>query len=248
MRLEGKRAFVTAAGAGIGQATARAFAAEGAHVIATDLSAEALAPLAAEGLETHPLDVTDGAAVTALAARIGAVDTIFNCTGFVHHGSILDCEEADWDFSFNLNVKGAYRVTRALLPAMLAKGGGSITTVASAASSIIAAPNRFVYGATKAALIGFTKSIAADYVTKGIRANAICPGTVESPSWHARVEAQGAATGDVAAARAAFIARQPMGRIGQPGEIAALAVYLASDDSAFVTGQAIAIDGGWSNT
>lgn len=248
MRLRGKRAFCTAAGAGIGQATARAFAREGAEVIATDLRAEALEPLGAEGIECHALDVTDGAAVAALAGRVGAVDVLFNCTGFVHHGTILDCDEADWDFSFDLNVKGAYRVTRALLPAMLAAGGGSVITVASAASSIIAAPNRFVYGATKAALIGFTKSLAADFVKQGIRANAICPGTVESPSWHARVEAQGAATGDVEAARAAFIARQPMGRIGQPEEIAMLAVYLASDDSAFVTGQAIAIDGGWSNT
>jgi 2-keto-3-deoxy-L-fuconate dehydrogenase len=248
MRLKGKRAFCTASGAGIGLATARAFAAEGAHVIATDRSAEALKPLAAEGMETHALDVTDSAVVAALAGKISAVDVLFNCAGFVHHGTILDCGESDWDFSFDLNVKGAYRITRALLPAMLAKGGGSIVTIASAVSSMIAAPNRFVYGASKAALIGFTKSIAADFVTKGIRANAICPGTVESPSWHARVEAQGAAMGDVEAARRAFIARQPMGRIGRPEEIAALAVYLASDESAFVTGQAIAIDGGWTNT
>jgi 2-keto-3-deoxy-L-fuconate dehydrogenase len=248
MRLKGKRAFCTAAGAGIGQATARAFAAEGAKVIATDRDAAALAPLAAEGIETHALDVTDGAAVAALAGKLGAVDVLFNCAGFVHHGTILDCSEADWDFSFDLNVKGAYRVTRALLPAMLGNGGGSIVTIASAVSSLLGAPNRFVYGTTKAALIGFTKAIAADFVKQGLRANAICPGTVESPSWHARVEAQGRASGDVEAARAAFIARQPMGRIGQPAEIAALAVYLASDESAFVTGQAIAIDGGWTNT
>lgn len=248
MRLKGKRAFTTAAGAGIGLATARAFAAEGAHVIATDRDAAALAPLSAAGIETHALDVTDGAAVAALAGRVGAVDVLFNCAGFVHHGTILDCEERDWDFSFDLNVKGAYRVTKALLPAMIANGGGSIVTIASVVSSQIAAPNRFVYGATKAALIGFTKALAADHVTQGVRANAICPGTVESPSWHARVEAQGKAAGGVEAARAAFVARQPMGRIGQPEEIAALAVYLASDEAAFVTGQAIAIDGGWSNT
>jgi 2-keto-3-deoxy-L-fuconate dehydrogenase len=248
MRLKGKRAFCTAAGAGIGQATARAFAREGAEVIATDLRAEALEPLKAEGIACHALDVTDRAAVEALADRVGAVDVLFNCTGYVHHGTILDCTEADWDFSFDLNAKGAYRVTRAFLPAMLEAGGGSVITVASVASSLIAVPNRFVYGASKAALIGLTKAIAVDFVTRGIRANAICPGTVESPSWHARVAAQGAAAGGVEAARAAFIARQPMGRIGQPDEIAMLAVYLASDESAFVTGQAFAIDGGWTNT
>lgn len=248
MRLAGKRAFVTAAGAGIGQATARAFAAEGAEVIATDRDLAALAPLAAEGIAVQALDVTDDAAVSAAAAAAGAIDVLFNCAGFVHHGTILDCGPGDWSFSFDLNVGGAYRVTRAFLPAMLAAGGGSVINMASAVSSIIAAPNRFVYGATKAAVIGMTKSVAADFVTRGIRCNAICPGTVESPSWHARVQAQGAATGDVEAARAAFIARQPMGRIGQPEEIAALAVFLASDESRFITGQAIAVDGGWSNT
>ena len=247
MRLKGKRAFVTAAGAGIGQATARAFAAEGAEVFATDLRAETLEPLKAEGLTVRALDVTDGAAVAAAAAEAGGVDVLFNCAGFVHHGALLDCDEEAFDFSVRLNVKGAYLVTRALLPGMLERGGGAIVSVSSAASSIIAAPNRFVYGATKAAVIGMTKSIAADYITQGIRANAIGPGTVESPSWHDRVRAAGAAAGDEEAARAAFIARQPMGRIGQPEEIAALAVYLASDESAFVTGQAIAIDGGWSN-
>jgi 2-keto-3-deoxy-L-fuconate dehydrogenase len=243
MLLRGKTAFCTASGAGIGLATARAFAAEGARVIATDLSAAALEPLAAEGIETQPLDVTDAAAVTAIAARVGAPDILFNCAGFVHAGTILDCDEDAFDFSVNLNVRALYRVTRAFLPAMLANGGGSIVNIASVAGSMIAAPNRFVYGATKAAVIGITKSVAADFIAQGIRCNAICPATVESPSLQARMDA----TGDPAAARAAFVARQPMGRIGQPEEIAALAVYLASDESAFVTGQAIAIDGGWTN-
>ena len=243
MRLKGKTAFCTASGAGIGLATVRAFVAEGARVVATDISAEALQVLADEGVETHRLDVTDGAAVAAIADRIGAPDILFNCAGYVHAGTILDCDEAAFDFSVTLNVKALYRVIRAFLPAMLDNGGGSIVNIASVASSMIAAPNRFVYGATKAAVIGITKSVAADYVTRGIRCNAICPATVESPSLQARLDA----TGDAAAARAAFIARQPMGRIGSPDEIAALAVYLASTESAFITGQAIAIDGGWTN-
>ena len=178
-----------------------------------------------------------------MAAQVGAVDILFNCAGFVHAGSILDCDEDAFDFSVELNVKSLYRVTRAFLPAMLDNGGGSIVNIASVASSIIAAPNRFVYGATKAAVIGITKSVAADYVTRGIRCNAICPATVESPSLEQRMRAQG----DYDTARAAFIARQPMGRIGKPEEIAALAVYLASDESAFMSGQAISIDGGWTN-
>jgi 2-keto-3-deoxy-L-fuconate dehydrogenase len=244
VRLRGKTAFVTAAGAGIGLATARAFAGEGARVVATDIDESALAPLAAEGIETHPLDVTDSAAVSAIAARVGAVQILFNCAGFVHSGTILDCDDKAFDFSMNLNVKGPYRVTRAFLPAMLEAGGGSIINISSAASTIIAAPNRFVYGATKAAVIGMTKSIAADYVTRGIRCNAICPATVESPSLEQRLHAMG----DYETARAAFIARQPMGRIGKPEEIAALAVYLASDEAGFVTGQAMIIDGGWTNT
>lgn len=244
MRLKDKTAFVTAAGAGIGLATARAFAAEGARVVATDIDAKALEALAAEGIETHRLDVTDAAAVSEIAAQVGAVHVLFNCAGFVHNGTILDCDEKAFDFSMDLNVKGPYRVTRAFLPAMLDAGGGAIVNVASVASSIIAAPNRFVYGATKAAVIGMTKSIAADYVTRGIRCNAICPATVESPSLEQRMRA----TGDYETARAAFVARQPMGRLGQPEEIAALAVYLASDEAVFVTGQAMVIDGGWTNT
>ncbi|WP_134724224.1 SDR family oxidoreductase [Paracoccus luteus] len=243
MRLQGKRAFVTAAGAGIGLATARAFAAEGAEVIATDIDADALRPLADAGITVRRLDVTDPDQVAAAAAEAGTVDILFNCAGFVHHGAIMDCDRTAWDFSVGLNVTGPYNVTRALLPAMLAAGAGSIVNVASVASSVIAAPNRFVYGVTKAAVIGMTKSIAADYVTQGIRCNAICPGTVDSPSLTDRLRA----TGDETAARTAFVARQPMGRLGQPDEIAALAVYLGSDESGFVTGQAIAIDGGWSN-
>lgn len=244
MRLKGKTAFCTASGAGIGLATVQAFAAEGARVIATDLSAEALRPLKEDGIETHVFDVTDATAVAAMAARIGAVDILFNCAGFVHSGTILDCDDAAFDFSINLNSRALYRVTKAFLPAMLENGGGSIVNIASAVSSLIAAPNRFVYGMTKAATIGLTKSVAADFVTRGIRCNAICPGTVDSPSLRGRL----AATGDYEAAHKAFVARQPMGRLGRAEEIAALAVYLASDESAFVTGQAIAIDGGWTNT
>ncbi len=244
MRLKGKTAFCTASGAGIGLATVQAFAAEGARVIATDLSAEALRPLKEDGIETHAFDVTDATAVAAMAARIGAVDILFNCAGFVHSGTILDCDDAAFDFSINLNTRALYRVTKAFLPAMLDNGGGSIINIASAVSSLIAAPNRFVYGMTKAATIGLTKSVAADFVTRGIRCNAICPGTVDSPSLRGRL----AATGDYEAAHKAFVARQPMGRLGRAEEIAALAVYLASDESAFVTGQAIAIDGGWTNT
>ncbi len=244
MRLEGKTAFVTAAGAGIGLATARMFAAEGATVTATDINGDLLEQLAAEGIATAVLDVTDPGAVTAAAAAAGAVDILFNCAGYVHHGALLECDEDAFDFSMNLNVRGNYLMTRAFLPAMVENGGGSIVNMASAVSSFIAAPNRFVYGASKAAVIGMTKSVAADYVKQGIRCNAICPATVESPSLRDRMEAMG----DYETAHAAFVARQPMGRIGQPEEIAALALYLASDESAFVTGQAICIDGGWTNT
>jgi 2-keto-3-deoxy-L-fuconate dehydrogenase len=195
------------------------------------------------GLETALLDVRDADAVTALRDRIGGVDVLFNCAGFVDHGTILDCDEARWTFSIDLNVTAMYRMMRAFLPGMVANGGGSIINMASVASSVIAAPNRFVYATTKAAVIGMTKAVAADFVTTGVRANAICPGTVDSPSLHERMRAQG----DFETARAAFIARQPMGRLGRAEEVAALAVYLASDESAFTTGTAHVIDGGWSN-
>ena len=253
-RLAGKTALVTAAAAGIGRATAEAFAREGARVVATDIDAAALAELGAmPGITARRLDVTDGAAIGALAAELGAVQVLFNGAGFVHAGSILECDEAAWDFSFNLNVRSMFRLTRALLPAMLAfheqgRGGASIINVASAASSIKGVPNRFVYATTKAAVIGMTKALAADFITRGIRCNAICPGTVESPSLRQRIEAQARASGQtVAQVEAAFVARQPMGRLGTTHEIAMLAVYLASDESAFTTGTAQLIDGGWAN-
>jgi 2-keto-3-deoxy-L-fuconate dehydrogenase len=244
-RLNGKTALVTAAGAGIGRATAQAFAAEGAQVLATDIDAATLASLKDEapGLETAILDVRSDAAVAALFAGGFAPHVLFNCAGFVHHGTILDCAPEDWAFSFDLNVTAMYRVIRAALPGMLARGGGSIVNMASVASSLRGAANRCVYGASKAAVIGLTKSVAQDFVTQGIRCNAICPGTVLSPSLEGRI----AAMADPVAARAAFIARQPMGRLGHPEEIAALAVYLASDESSFTTGTVQVIDGGWSN-
>ena len=248
MRLKGKRAFLTAAGAGIGKATALAFVAEGADVIASDIDRASLDSLAEHGIETHLLDVTDTAAVEALADKVGTVDVLFNCAGIVHQGDILACDAPSFDASVAVNLTGPYAVTRAFLPAMLAAGGGSIIFMASAVSSIIAAPDRFVYGTTKAGVIGMMKSVAADFVAKGIRANAICPATVESPSLKARMEALVTPEMPLEDVRAAFTARQPMGRIGTPEEIAALAVYLASDESTFVTGQAIGIDGGWANT
>lgn len=244
MRLKDKVAFCTASGAGIGLASVHAMRAEGARVIATDRDAGAVEALKAEGFDAHVLDVTDPAAVAAMAARVGTVNVLFNCAGFVHSGTILDCDEDAWDFSFNLNVKAGYRITRAFLPGMVAQGGGSIINVASVVSSTIAAPNRFVYGATKAAVIGMTKAIAADYVKQGVRANAVCPGTVDTPSLHDRMRAMG----DYETARASFLARQPSGKLAGAAEIAPLVVFLASDESAFVTGQAMAIDGGWSNT
>ncbi|HZF80198.1 MAG TPA: SDR family oxidoreductase [Rubrivivax sp.] len=248
-RLAGKTAFVTAAGQGIGRATAIAFAREGARVIATDINAALLDTLGQEsGCSVQRLDVTDAAAITAAAARHGAVDVLFNAAGFVHAGTVLDCTEEDWDFAFQLNVRSQFRTIKAFLPGMLERGAGSIINVASVAGSIKGAPNRFVYGATKAAIIGLTKSVAADFITRGIRCNAICPGTVESPSLRDRISAQAqAAAQTTAQVEAAFVSRQPMGRLGKVEEIAALAVYLASDESSFTTGTAQVIDGGWSN-
>ncbi len=242
-RLAGKTALVTAAGQGIGHATAVAFHNEGARVIATDINPALLEALAAQtACETAVLDVRDAAAIRALAARIGTVDVLFNGAGFVDAGTVLDCDEAAFDFSMDLNVRAMYRMVRAFLPGMLAQRSGSIINMASVASSIKGAPNRFIYGTTKAAVIGLTKSVAADFVAQGVRCNAICPGTVATPSLESRLHA----TGDYAAARQQFIARQPMGRLGTAEEIAALVVYLASDDSAYTTGQALNIDGGWS--
>ncbi len=242
-RLQGKVAVITAAGQGIGRATAMAFAREGARVVATDVNAPLLEALKAEqpSIDTRVLDVTDGAAIELLARDIKVVNVLFNCAGFVHHGTILDCADKDWDFSFNLNVKSMYRMIRAFLPGMLERGKGSIVNMASVAGSITGAQNRFAYGATKAAVIGLTKSVARDFVARGIRCNAICPGTVQSPSLDDRMRAQG----DYEEAKKAFIARQPMGRIGRAEEVAALAVYLASDESLFTTGQCHVIDGGW---
>ncbi|QDL90914.1 SDR family oxidoreductase [Paroceanicella profunda] len=242
-RLQNKICLTTAAGAGIGRATALRFHAEGAKVIATDINEEALASLAAEapGIDTRRLDVMDADAIAALIADIGAVDVLFNCAGFVDGGTILDCDDRAWDFSFELNVRSQYRMMKAVLPGMLAKGKGSIVNISSVAGAVTGPPNRFVYSATKAAVAGMTKSVAADFVKQGIRCNAIAPGTVESPSLDDRMRAQG----DYDAARAAFIARQPMGRLGQPDEIAALATYLASDEAGFTTGQVHVIDGGW---
>jgi 2-keto-3-deoxy-L-fuconate dehydrogenase len=237
----GKRALVTAAAQGIGRATAEAFAAEGAEVMATDVNADRLAELAGvSGIAIRPLDVTDASAVHAAASDVGALDVLFNCAGFVHHGSILECREADWDFSFNLNVKSMYFTIRAFLPAMLDAGAGSIINVSSVASSIKGIAHRCVYGASKAAVIGLTKSVAADYIRRGIRCNAICPGTVDSPSLQQRI----AAFDDPEEARRAFVARQPLGRLGTADEIAAIAVYLASDESAFTTGTSVVVDGG----
>jgi 2-keto-3-deoxy-L-fuconate dehydrogenase len=240
--LDGLHAVVTAAGQGIGRATAIAFAEAGATVTATDRDGEKLRGLP-PGIATAALDVTDTAAVAAFVATVATPQILFNCAGVVHGGTVLDARDEDLDFGFDLNVKGAWRTIRAFLPGMLAAGGGTIVNVASVASSVIAVPNRCVYGTTKAALIGLTKSVAADFVTRGVRCNAICPGTVETPSLHDRMRA----TGDMEAARATFIARQPMGRLGTAEEIAAMAVYLASPAASYVTGQAFVIDGGWAN-
>ncbi|MFN3282124.1 MAG: SDR family oxidoreductase [Tabrizicola sp.] len=242
-RLKGKRVLVTAAGQGIGRASALAMAREGARVLATDINASALESLGAEGIETRILNVRDPAGIAETVQAAGPVDVLFNCAGFVANGTILDCDEDQWAFSVDLNLTAMYRMCRAFLPGMLERGGGSIINMASVASSVIAAPNRFVYGATKAGVIGLTKSIAADFVARGIRCNAICPGTVESPSLEDRLRA----TGDYEAARAAFVARQPIGRMAKAEEIAALVVYLASDESSYTTGVAHIIDGGWAN-
>ena len=247
-RLKGKVALVTAAGQGIGRAIAAAFAAEGARVIATDLDAGKLKGLRAA--ERRALDVRSTAAVEALAKEVGrkygALDVLANCAGFVHHGTVLDCSEADWDFSFDLNVKSMHRTIKAFLPGMLEKKSGSIVNISSAVSSIRGVPNRYVYGATKAAVIGLTKAVAADFIKQGIRCNAICPGTIETPSLEERIATQGARlVGGAEAARRAFVERQPLGRLGTPEEVAALAVYLASNESAFTTGATHVIDGGF---
>lgn len=243
-RLKGKRVLVTAAGQGIGRASALAMADEGAHVFATDVNGDALSAineLGRENVETFALNARDAGSIASGVER-AQPDVLFNCAGFVHAGTILEASEDEWDMAFDLNVRSMFRTIRATLPGMLERGGGSIINMSSACSSIIGAPNRSIYGTTKAAVLGLTKSVAIDYITQGIRCNAICPGTVESPSLHERLRA----TGDYEAAMKAFVARQPMGRIASAEEIAALVVYLASDESAFTTGQGHIIDGGWS--
>lgn len=246
-RLEGKVAFCTASGAGIGRATAIAFAREGARVIASDIDMAKLKGLSEDGIaETHILDVTSTSSVERTAQEVGKVDILFNAAGFVHHGTALECSEKDWDFSFDLNVKSMHRTITAFLPAMLAAGGGSIVNIASGASSVRGIPNRYVYGATKAAVVGLTKAVAADFIRRGVRCNAICPGTIQSPSLDDRIATQARELDKPEAeVRQDFIDRQPMGRLGTAEEVAAAAVYLASDESAFTTGTLALIDGGF---
>ena len=239
-RLAGKIAFITAAGQGIGRAAALAFAREGATVWATDVKGDLLSDLQNQGIKTRVLDVLDEAAIQKAAAEVGAVDVLFNCAGFVHHGSVLDCSNKDWDFAFNLNVRSMFWMSKAFLPGMLKKGTGSIINMSSIASSVKGLPNRFVYGATKAAVIGLTKSIAADYVKQGIRCNAIGPGTVDTPSLQGRINA----FADPVQARKDFVARQPMGRLGTVDDLTGIIVFLASDESLFATGNVYSVDGG----
>jgi 2-keto-3-deoxy-L-fuconate dehydrogenase len=242
-RLQGKTAFLTAAGAGIGRETAELFAAEGAKVIATDLDESKLGGLDAD---CRALDVRSTDAVNAMAKDIGAIDILFNCAGYVHHGTVLDCSDEDWDFSFDLNVKSMHRTIKAFLPAMLEKGGGSIINISSGVSSIRGVPNRYVYGATKAAVIGLTKAVAADFIRRGIRCNAICPGTIQSPSLDDRIATLAKGSGQpLETVRQAFIDRQPIGRLGTAREMANLALYLASDESSYTTGQVHIADGGF---
>ena len=243
-RLAGKTVFITSAGQGIGRSTALMMAHEGASVFATDLREDGLLTLGKEhpAIRTAVLDVTNMQQIETVAAQAGVPDVLFNCSGFVHGGTILDVVDKDWDFAFDINVRAHYRMMKVFTPGWLAKGKASVINMSSIASSLKGVPNRFLYGTTKAAVIGMTKAMAADYVTKGIRVNCICPGTVDTPSLHDRMRA----SGDYEAAHKAFIARQPMGRLAQADEIAALVLYLASDESAFTTGQAFVIDGGWS--
>lgn len=246
-RLEGKTAFCTASGAGIGRATAIAFAREGAKVIASDIDMVSLKDLGEHGIaETHIVDARQRASIQRTAEAIGPVDILFNAAGFVHHGTVLECSDEDWDFSFDLNVKSMHRTISTFLPGMVERGGGSIVNIASVSGSILGVPNRYAYGATKAAVIGLTKAVAADFMKQGVRCNAICPGTVQSPSLDERIKSQAAASGESeAVVRQAFVERQPMGRLGTAEEVAQAAVYLASDESAFSTGQTLMVDGGF---
>lgn len=245
-RLKGKTAFVTAAAAGIGRASATAFAREGARVIATDIDDAGLARLGSEtGAEVHRLDMRDTAAVRAMAGKSGPVDVLLNAAGFVHHGDALHCTDDEWDFSFDLNVKSMHRSIQAFLPAMLARGRGSIVNIASAAGPTKAVANRYVYTATKAAIVGLTKAVAFDFIGKGIRCNCICPGTIDTPSLGGRINALGASVGGIDKARQMFVDRQPMGRLGTADEVAHVALYLASDESAFTTGASFFVDGGF---